>query len=82
MKWSIAMTENIIEALDRGERCWITFKSMTSDTEHTHLYKGSCYPSNGDKMLVVNVETEELEDIEKSSIISWTKIDSVICKGS
>ena len=76
------MADDIVQALDGGAMCWITFKSMTSDTEHTHLYKGSCYPSNGDKMLVVNVETEELEDIEKISIISWTKIDPVICKGS
>tara|TARA_X000001382_G_scaffold7081_1_gene5453 strand:+ start:1356 stop:1595 length:240 start_codon:yes stop_codon:yes gene_type:complete len=67
------MGDNIIQALDRGERCWITFKSMTSDAEYTHLYEGSCYPSNGDKLLVVNVDTKELEDIEKASIIGWQR---------
>jgi hypothetical protein len=67
------MVDNILKALDKGDECWITFRSMTSDTEHTHLYKGSRYPSNGDKLLVVNVRTKELEDIQKESIIGWQR---------
>ena len=76
------MVDNIIEALDAGDKCWITFKSMTSDTKYTRLYEGSCYPSNGDKMLVVNVETKELEDIEKKTIIEWQRSSTLVKNNS
>ena len=69
------MIDNIIRALDVDGKCWITFKSMTSDAQHTHLYEKSGLPSKGDKLIVVNAETRALEDIEKKSIFGWSKFE-------
>ena len=69
------MVDNLIKALDREGKCWITFESMTSDTEHTNLYEKSGLPSKGDKLIVVNVKTGALEDIDKESIIGWGKFE-------
>ena len=69
------MIDNIIRALDVDGKCWITFKSMTSDAQHTHLYEKSGLPSKGDKLIVVNADTRALEDIEKTSIFGWSKFE-------
>jgi len=69
------MVDNLIKTLDREGKCWITFKSMTSDTEHTNLYEKSGLPSKGDKLIVVNAKTKALEDIDKESIIGWGKFE-------
>ena len=69
------MIDNIIRALDVDGKCWITFKSMTSDAQHTHLYEKSGLPSKGDKLIVVNADTRALEDIEKKSIFGWSKFE-------
>lgn len=69
------MVDNILKVLEEDEKCWITFKSMTSNAEHTHLYKKSGFPSKGNKLIVINVETDKLEDLEKDSIIRWGRTD-------
>ena len=65
------IVDNILKVLEEDDKCWITFKSMTSNAEHTHLYRKSTFPSNGNKLIVINVETERVEDLEKDSIIRW-----------
>ena len=69
------MVDNILRVLEEDDKCWITFKSMTSNAEHTHLYRKSIFPSNGNKLIVINVETERVEDLEKESIIRWGRAD-------
>jgi len=69
------MVDNILRVLEEDGKCWITFKSMTSNAEHTHLYRKSIFPSKGNKLIVINVETEKLEDLEKESIIRWGRAD-------
>ncbi len=74
------MVDNILRVLEEDDKCWITFKSMTSNAEHTHLYRKSGLPSKGNKLIVINVETEKLEDLEKESIIRWGRADFVTRK--
>ena len=69
------MIDNIIRALDIDGKCWITFKSMTSDAQYTYLYEKSGLPCKGNKLRVVNAETSALEDIEKESIFGWSKFE-------
>ena len=69
------IVDNILKVLEEDDKCWITFKSMTSNAEHTHLYRKSIFPSNGNKLIVINVETERVEDLEKESIIRWGRAD-------
>ena len=71
------MVDNILKVLEEDEKCWITFKSMTSTAEYTHLYRKSDFPSKGNKLVVINAETGTLEDIEKDSIIRWGRADFV-----
>jgi|AOAMet1_04_M0_20_1038515.scaffolds.fasta_scaffold57435_1 hypothetical protein len=69
------MVDNILTVLEEDDKCWITFKSMTSNAEHTHLYRKSGLPSKGNKLIVINVETDTFEDLEKDSIIRWGRAD-------
>jgi hypothetical protein len=72
------MVDNILEILEEDDKCWITFKSMTSSTEHTRLYRKSGLPSKGNKLIVINAETSAFEDIEKESIVSWRRADLIL----
>ena len=72
--------DELSKALAVG-KCYIKYKSVTSDKIHEGTYTligGYNSPSNhySDKVVAVSVETNMYEDIVKDSIIEWKSLKS------
>lgn len=74
---SEVLVDNIVRMMQRDGLVWIRFKSMNSDKSYKKLYK-PCDATplhRGNKLVVIDAETGEYEDIEKSTIIGWGVYD-------
>ena len=71
------MVTHIVNMIQRDGFVWIRFRSMNSNRSYKKLYK-PCDATpfhKGDKLVVVDAETGEYEDIEKSTIVGWSVYD-------
>ena len=73
-------TNELSKALAVG-KCYIKYKSVTSDKIHEGTYTligGYNSPSNhySDRLVAVSTETNMYEDIVKDSILEWKSLGS------